>query len=161
MIRDVKTSDAQALARIYNYYIENTIITFETESVSASEMEDRINDHKSSFPWLVLELNNSIIGYAHASEWKSRCAYLHTAESTIYLDSNYGGKGHGTHMYHALISILEKNNIHTIIGGIALPNEGSIKLHEKLGFKKIAHFEEVGYKFEKWIDVGYWQKVIK
>ncbi len=157
MIRDVNLKDAKAIADIYNYYIENTIITFEENKVSVDEMALRIKSHSSNLPWVAYEEDENIYGYAYASEWKSRCAYKYSVESSIYLDHTKSGKGLGTKLYRELLNLAMKSDIHVIIGGIALPNEASIKLHEKLGFKKVGQFREVGYKFKKWIDVGYWQ----
>ncbi len=157
MIRNVNLKDAKAIADIYNYYIENTIITFEENKVSVDEMALRIKSHRPDLPWIVYEEDGSIYGYAYASEWKSRCAYKYSVESTIYLDHTKSGKGLGTKLYRELLNLAMKSDIHAIIGGIALPNKASIKLHEKLGFEKVGQFKEVGYKFEKWIDVGYWQ----
>jgi len=100
------------------------------------------------------------MGYAYANKWKSRRAYKHSVESTIYIQSGELYKGIGTILYGELINRLKNLGFHSIIGGIAMPNEASINLHEKLGFEKVAHFKEVGFKFEKWIDVGYWELLL-
>jgi L-amino acid N-acyltransferase YncA len=160
MIRDVQMSDAPGLCEIYNYYVKNTIITFDETVVSEEEMKENITAIGSNFPWLVLEKNNKIIGYAFASHWKSRCAYKFSVESTIYLDIKVTGQGIGSQLYKELLSRLCRQRFHAVIGGIALPNEASIAFHVKHGFEKIAHFREVGYKFGKWIDVGYWQLIL-
>jgi L-amino acid N-acyltransferase YncA len=157
MIRAISLSDAYAICAIYNHYIANTPITFEVEAVSEAEMSGRIRETLSSFPWLVYEESGEVLGYAYASKWKGRSAYRYSAESTIYLRDGQGGRGIGHRLYSQLLSELRNRGLHCIIGGIALPNEASQRLHEKLGFKKVAHFEQVGWKFEKWIDVGYWQ----
>lgn len=158
MIRKIKTSDAPAICNIYNYYIENTIIIFEEQPLSEEEMKERIQSAK--LPWLVFEESGQILGYAFASEWKSRCAYKYSVESSVYLDINCKGRGIGTQLYNELLQQLKELKYHTIIAGIALPNEVSVKFHEKFGFEKVAHFKQVGFKFEKFIDVGYWQKQI-
>ena len=108
-------------------------------------------------PWLVAEQTDQVIGYAYASKWKERCAYRYSVESTVYLDPSFTGQGIGTKLYEALLAILQRNSIHIVIGGIALPNPASVALHERLGFNKVAHFKEVGYKFNRWVDVGYWE----
>ncbi len=100
-------------------------------------------------------------GYAYASEWKSRCAYRYSVETTVYLHPDARGKGIGTLLYQELIRKLSKLELHAAIGGIALPNDASVALHEKIGFKKAAHFKQVGYKFNKWVDVGYWELILK
>jgi len=102
---------------------------------------------------------NKTLGYAYASKWKSRCAYKYSVETTVYLRPEVKGQGIGSKLYKELLTQLKEKNIHAAIGGIALPNDASIALHEKLGFKKIGQFKEVGYKFDKWIDVGYWELI--
>jgi len=158
MIRTVTKDDSTKIAEIYNYYITDTSITFEKEPISADEICCRISDIvSSSLPWLVIENNDDIIGYAYATKWRARPAYKHSVETTVYLSKSCLGKGFGKLIYSELVSQLTSVGFHTAIGGIALPNEASVRLHESLGFKKVAHFQEVGNKFEKWIDVGFWQ----
>ena len=158
MIRDVLVADAETIASIYNYYILNTVITFEEQVVSVDEMAERIRESQSlGLPWLVAEEGDEVVGYAYASKWKGRCAYRFAAEVTVYLSTTATSKGWGTKLYEALFAALKHGAIHTVIGGIALPNEASIALHEKFGMQQVAHFKEVGFKFEEWIDVGYWQ----
>ncbi len=159
MIRNILPEDAARICSIYNYYVENTIITFEETSVSVEEMKNRIIQNTKKHPWLVYEKDKQILGYAYATEWKSRCAYKHSVETTVYLAIEAKGNGIGTILYRELIHQLKDKNIHAAIGGIALPNEASIALHEKLGFEKIGQFKEVGFKFNKWIDVGYWELI--
>ncbi|KXX70475.1 arsinothricin resistance N-acetyltransferase ArsN1 family B [Flammeovirga sp. SJP92] len=160
MIRDIKLDDAQAVANIYNYYIENTVVTFEEEAVSAEEIQERIQSKRVDLPWIVFEKDNEVVGYAYASEWKSRCAYKFSVESTVYLKNTVLKEGIGTLLYTELLNRIKATNAHAIIGGIALPNEGSTRLHEKLGFEKVAQFKEVGHKFDQWIDVGYWELIL-
>lgn len=160
-IRPATANDAAYLARIYNHYIANTYVTFETEAISSSDMAQRIEETDAiPLPWLVAEASGQILGYAYASQWKGRCAYRYSVESTVYLDVQHTNKGVGGELYTALIATIRERSMHSVIGGIGLPNEPSIKLHEKLGFRKIAHFDQVGYKFEQWVDVGYWQLML-
>lgn len=157
MIRNIDEKDIAAVCDIYNYYIENTAVSFEEELLPVSEMEARINDVTKNYPWLVYEENNLILGYAYAGCWNKRTAYRYTAECTVYLSHEAVGKGIGTKLYAKLISILKERSFHTLIGGIALPNPASVALHEKLGFTKAAHYKEVGWKMNRWHDVGYWE----
>jgi phosphinothricin acetyltransferase len=159
-IRSVTVSDAATIAEIYNHYVANTVVTFDVEPVSVLSMTERISETIPSFPWFVLELEGVLVGYAGAGPWKSRCAYQYAVESTIYLRVDCAGKGLGTPLYHRLIEEVRRLGFHSMIGGVALPNPPSQRLHEKLGFKKIAQFEQVGWKFERWIDVGYWQLLL-
>jgi phosphinothricin acetyltransferase len=160
MVRDVQMVDVHDLCEIYNYYVKNTIITFEETPVSEEEIKTNIATSVPNLPWLVFEKNNKIVGYAFASQWKSRCAYKFSVESTIYLDRSVTGQGIGSQLYEELISRLRMKRFHAVIGGIALPNDTSIAFHVKHGFEKIAHFREVGFKFGKWIDVGYWELIL-
>lgn len=160
MVRTVKLKDANEISEIYNYYILNSIVTFEETPVTVGEMREKIKSINSKLPWIVYEKDQQILGYAYASEWKSRCSYKYSVESTIYLRQGEEKKGVGTSLYTELIERLINIGFHVVIGGISLPNDASIALHEKLGFKKIAHFKEVGYKFENWVDVGYWELMI-
>lgn len=156
-IRPAKAQDSEQLANIYNHYIRDTIVTFEEVEITSQEMQRRLKAIPTSLPWLVYESQKEVIGYAYASPWKKRRGYRFAVESSIYLHYQHLGKGIGTQLYQTLFEQLQALDIHTIIGGVALPNAGSVYLHEKLGFQKVAHFYEVGYKFDQWIDVGYWQ----
>lgn len=159
MIRAVKQEDAKAISDIYNHYITNTVITFEEETVNAKEMSNRITRVKNAgLPWLIVEDETGhLLGYAYASKWRERFSYRFSVEVTVYLSPQHAGKGLGTLLYVELFRQLKAKNIHSVIGGITLPNEASVGVHEKLGMKKVAHFHEVGFKFEQWLDVGYWQ----
>ena len=156
-IRPATAADADAIAGIYNHYVANTVVTFEEESVSGDEMRARIAEvDAAALPWLVADAGG-IAGFAYASKWKGRCAYRYSVEITVYLSPSATGQGWGTTLYRALFAELRARSIHTVLGGIALPNPASIALHEKFGLSKAAHFREVGYKFDRWVDVGYWQ----
>jgi L-amino acid N-acyltransferase YncA len=166
MIRTATTADAAAICAIYNHYVLETTITFEEAAVTPVEMEARIQaalveETLQPLPWLVWEDSAAIQGFAYASKWKGRCAYRHSAEVTVYLDPTSTGRGLGSRLYEALLMELRQRSFHAVIGGIALPNPASIALHEQLGFRKVAHFEQVGRKFGRWIDVGYWQLLLQ
>ncbi len=158
MIRNVTGQDAKSIAEIYNYYIVNTTITFELDPITPEEILKRIEKSLKLGPYLVYEENEEVIGYCYISNFRERKAYDNTVESTIYMKNGMGGKGLGYKLYSELLSQISAK-YHVIIGGISLPNISSIKLHEKCGFKKAGHFSEVGNKFGKWIDVGFWEKV--
>ena len=161
MIRTVNQKDASQIANIYNHYILHSTITFEETPISPDEMEQRISKHSPTHPWFVYEEKNHVVAYAYATPWKNRSAYKHSVETSIYINHSSVGKGIGTQLYTYLIDHLKEQKHHSLIGGIALPNEASIHLHEKLEFKKVAHFKEVGYKFNQWVDVGYWQLILQ
>lgn len=162
MIRMAAAADAAALARIYNHYVRETIVTFEEEPVADVEMARRLADvQAASLPWLVAEEEGGVVGYACARPWKPRRGYRFSTEVSVYLDASHGGRGLGTKLYAQLLTELRTRRIHAAMGGIALPNDASVRLHEKLGFEKVAHFREVGFKLGAWIDVGYWEKILE
>jgi len=161
LIRAATHADATAIGAIYDHYVRETVVTFEETEVGADAMATRIADVQSrGLPWLVVECDGRVAGYAYAGPWKARSAYRHTVESTIYLAPAYTGRGLGPPLYRALVDALRACGTHTVIGGIALPNAASIALHEKAGFRPIGRFAEVGRKFDRWIDVGYWQLLL-
>jgi phosphinothricin acetyltransferase len=156
-IRNVNPEDAAQIAEIYNYYIKNTHQTFETEALSAEEMQARIAEISEDYPYLVAEEDGEIYGYAFATQFKMRQAYEFSAEVSIYVKADAKQKGIGSKIYEKLFEELKETDIHALIAGISLPNDGSVRFHEKLGFTKVAHFREVGYKLGRWVDVGYWE----
>jgi phosphinothricin acetyltransferase len=159
VIRSASADDASGIADIYNHYVSKTVITFEENEVIAAVMARRIEEVQSEgLPWLVAIRKSTISGYAYATKWRTRPAYRFSAEVTVYVDPSCGRLGIGSRLYEELFSRLQARGIHAVMGGIALPNEASVALHEKFGFCKVAHFKEVGFKFNRWIDVGYWQR---
>ena len=161
MIRPVKEDDAKAICDVYNHYVDHTVVTFEERAVSPAEMTDRIHDVANDFPWFVFVSSGAVLGYAYANHWKSRRAYRYSVESAVYLAPDATGRGIGSRLYDELIASLRNKGLHSIIGAIALPNPASVGLHEKLGFEKVAHFKEVGWKLNQWVDVGYWELILR
>ena len=176
-VRHATPEDAAAIAAMYNYYVTNTVVTFEQEAVSAAEVANRISGvNQAGLPWLVAELSAEssgrsettgrsgqapeLVGYAYATGWKSRPAYRYTTEVSVYVAPGREGLGVGSALYGHLLPEIASLGVHVALGGITLPNAGSVALHEKFGFHKVAHLEEVGFKFGRWIDVGYWQRTL-
>ena len=160
MIRPAKSEDAAQICDIYNHYVRETVVTFEESPVSAAEMTQRIADITTRLPWLVWEEDAAMLGYAYASPWRVRAAYRHSVEASVYLRPDATGRGIGSSLYRGLIEDLRRRDIHAVIGGAALPNPRSVALHEKLGFEKVAQFQQVGFKFGRWVDVAYWELVL-
>ena len=161
IIRNVTLNDARAICDIYNYYIENTAISFEIQPVSEEEMRERIGDIiNSGYLYYVGEIDGEVIGYCYTHRWNNRSSYAATQEVSMYFNIGQTGKGYGTQLYNYLFNHVDRDKVHTLIAGICIPNEGSVKLHEKFGFKKISHFKEVGRKFGQWRDVGHWQLIL-
>jgi len=158
MIRPVTHADAAQICAIYNHYIETSIISFELTPLSVEQMMQRIEQIAAmGLPWLVAVDGEQLRGYAYATTWKARIAYRYSVEITVYLAQQGTAKGIGTALYQALFEMLEKTEVHAVVACIALPNPHSVALHEKFGMRKVGHFEEVGQKFNRWLDVGYWQ----
>ena len=162
MIRDAKLEDAAEIGAIYNYYIKNTIISFEQDPLSVEDMQKRIETvYSYKLPWLVYNDNNAIAGYAYATRWHTRASYKYSVEVSVYLRHDATGSGFGSRLYAELIERLRALKYHAVIGGIALPNAASVALHEKFGFQQVAHYRETGFKNGSWIDVGYWELILE
>lgn len=160
-IRPATCEDAGALIDIYNHFVTETVVSFEDEPIDAAEMRRRIEASLSvPLPWLVAQGPAGIVGYAYAVPWRARRSYRFSTEVTVYVAPNHGGLGIGSMLYGQLIAALRALGMRCAMGGIALPNPASIALHEKLGFRKVAHFERVGFKLGRWVDVGYWQLLL-
>lgn len=160
MIRQYTPSDLNPMREIYNHYVENSLLTFDEVALTAAAFQEKFSTVFSSFPCLVFEKEGKVIGFTYASEWKSDPAYRFTVSSSIYLDPMSLDRGTGTALYRKLIEELREMKIHSIVAEILMPNEKSTRMHERLGFGKVAHLSQVGYKFNKWIDVSYWQLVL-
>lgn len=160
-IRDALAADAAEISGIYNHYIRNTVVTFEEDSVSTDTIAGRIKDVQlANLPWFVAVRDGRILGYSYAGKWKWRSAYRFSTEVTVYVSPDHVEKGIGFGLYSKLLPALKSRGIHVAISGITLPNDASVRLHEKMGFCKVAEFKEVGFKFNQWIDVGYWQRIL-
>lgn len=157
-VRQVTGVDAGVIADLYNQYVLSSVATFEEQPVDAAEMAMRIERVQvAGLPWLVAEVDGELYGYAYGAPWHRRSAYRFTAEISVYLDARALGQGMGTLLYQALFGALSEQGIRTVIGVIALPNAASVALHEKFGLQKAGQLDQVGLKFGRWIDVGFWQ----
>ena len=161
MIRHCVPSDAAAICAIYNDFVRRTIVTFEEEPVTVSAMAERIAGLSSRLPWLVWEQDGRVDGYAYAAPWRSRASYRKSVETTVYVADSAVRRGIGTALYQALIEDLRERGLHAVVGGIALPNPASVALHEKLGFRQVGQLREIGRKLDRWIDVGYWERLLR
>ena len=157
MIRSFQIEDTQKLLDIYNYYVLNSTATFDVEPLTFEAFHNKIMLINQEYPVIVYVEKGCILGYAYGSKFRPKPAYNKTVESTVYVKHDEHGKQIGTLLYKELLILLKKENYHVVLGVLTIPNEASVKLHEKLGFKKVAHFKEVGYKFDAWLDVGFWQ----
>jgi phosphinothricin acetyltransferase len=160
-IRPGRSDDLNQLVQIYNHYVEETHVTFDTEAFAVNERIQWFNQFAETgrYRLLVAEQGNEILGYASSVIFKPRAAYSTSVETTIYLEPGQAGKGIGFQLYGELIDqLIEEETVHRAYGGVALPNDASVSLHRKLGFEHVASYHEVGYKFDKYWDVNWYEK---
>ena len=152
--------DCPGILSIYEYYVLNTAITFEYNVPSLEEMESRMKSIQTKYPYLVAKMDEKIAGYAYAADFRFRDAYQWSPECTIYLDKNFTGKGIGKTLYKKLFEILKLQGFYNVFGGVGLPNDASVSLHLKMGFKEIGIYENIGYKHGKWHSTQWFQLVL-
>lgn len=152
-IRDVRKEDCAQIAAIYNIYVSETTATFEMLPVADEEMERRVAEISSRYPYIIYEENDRILGYCYAHPWKKLEAYRSTLETTIYLHPDAQGRGIGTMLMEKLIPDCRDRGFHALIACITADNIPSINLHEKLSFRRASLFREVGFKFGQPLDV--------
>ncbi|SHI67455.1 GNAT family N-acetyltransferase [Desulfosporosinus lacus] len=166
-IRLATEADAREILEIYAPYVKNTAISFEYDIPSLEEFAERINNTLKKYPYIVALDSNRIIGYAYVSAFKERVAYDWAVETTVYMSQDCQGKGLGKKLYLALEEILKRQNILNLNACIAYAStenaylsNASTYFHERLGYKKVAHFTKCGYKFGNWYDMIWMEKII-
>jgi phosphinothricin acetyltransferase len=160
-IRAAVASDAAAIAALYAHYVLHSTVTFEEQPVDADEIARRMAAVEAAgLPWLVREVDGRLAAYAYATPWRPRSAYRFSVEVTVYVADDARGQGHGRALYTELFAQLQSRGLHAVLAGITLPNDSSIALHEAMGMTKVAHLPEVGFKFGRWLDVGYWHRLL-
>lgn len=157
MLRLATPADAAGILAIYEPYIRETSITFETEVPRIDEFADRISTYLENYPWLVFESDGRIAGYAYAARHRERTSYQWSLECSVYVDAAHFRSGVARLLYAALFAILKKQGFTTIYAVINLPNPQSVAFHERLGFSYFATYEKVGYKLGQWKNVGWWR----
>jgi len=157
IVRTFEARDVAPACRLTNHFIEHTAVHFGFVPHTEAEFAAMWEDGREKYPWLVAETDGAFAGFAKAGLWRTREAYLPTAEVTVYVDLEMHRRGVGRALYTGLLSRLRAGNFHSAIGGITLPNPGSVSLHEAMGFKHIGTFRESGRKFDRWHDTGWWQ----
>ena len=160
-IRLATESDAAAVADIYRPIVTSTAITFETEPPSVDEMRRRIVETLPVYPWLICDVEGGVAGYAYATKHRVRAAYRWSVDTSIYVDPKARRTGIGRGLYRSLFAILAAQGYFNAYAGIALPNPGSVALHEAMGFQSIGVFRKVGFKRGAWHDVGWWELTLK
>jgi len=167
ILRIARADDAENLLKIYAPYIEKTAITFEYTPPSAEEFRQRIEKTLSRFPYLVAEYGGRIVGYAYAGYYIPRTACDHACEVSIYLDEGFRGCGVGAMLYGKLFEILTLQNITNIYASVAFAEaedeyltHASVRFHKREGFSEIGRFQKCGYKFRRWYDLLWFEKII-
>jgi phosphinothricin acetyltransferase len=156
-VRDFALEDVAPANALTNWYIEHTAVHFAYEPATDAEFEATWRQGRQTHPWLAAEIDGRFAGYAKAGVWRDRTAYERTCETGIYIERGMEGRGVGMALYGELLPRLRAAGFHAVVGGMTLPNPASAALHERAGFRKVAHFEQVGRKFGQWHDVGFWQ----
>jgi phosphinothricin acetyltransferase len=156
LIRIAAAANGVAIAAIYRPYVERSHFTFEEAPPDGDEIAERLSN--PLHPWLVAEEDGMVVGYASTSPMRNRAAYRWSVETGIYLAPQAQGRGIGRQLLAAHLDLLERQGFVTAIAGIALPNDASVALHEKLGFTLSGVERGVGFKLGQWIDVGRWQR---
>ncbi len=157
VIRLARSADAADIHQIYRPIVRDTHISFEQTAPAVGEIAARIEKTLRQYPWLVCEVDGRLAGYAYASAFRARAAYQWTAETTVYIHSDFQRRGVSRALYSSLLAVLREQGYCSAVGVIALPNEGSIRAHEALGFRKVGIFKNVGHKAGDWRDTGWWQ----
>lgn len=159
-LRQATPDDGTAVAAIYRPIVEQTAISFEEVPPSADDMAGRIAHVLEHYPYLVAAQNDRVIGYAYAAQHMERAAYRWSVNVSAYMAEGFRGAGVGKRLYGALFETLAERGFHMAMAGITLPNEASVRLHEGMGFRPVGVYREVGFKFGRWHDVGWWQRRI-
>lgn len=160
VVRLAQPEDMKRLCEIYAYYVEETNVSFEYEAPSVEEFTKRYENIIMKYPYLVAEIEGEIVGYSYANTFKARTAYSWCVETTIYLDKECAGRGAGRALYTTLERYLVRQNIKNLYAGIVNPYPLSEEFHGRMGFKQVALFEKCGYKFGKWQNMTWMEKVI-
>lgn len=160
ILRAATVSDAAAIQAIYAPIVETTAISFEEDVPSVEEMARRLETYSQTHPYLVAERDGEILGYAYGSKHRDRSAYRLSVDVTAYVAASARGQGLGKRLYQALLPDLATRGYHAAFAAITQPNAASVALHESVGFTKVGIYREVGFKFGRWHDVGWWQRVL-
>ncbi len=153
--------DAAACAAIYAPNVTSGVASLEERAPEPHEMADRIRIISQTHPWLVAEIDGEVVGYAYGSRHHDRAAYRWSADVTVYISAAHHRRGVGRALYGALFPLLERQGFYEVCAGVTLPNDGSVGLHESLGFTPIGIYRDVAFKFGRWYSVGWWQMSLR
>jgi phosphinothricin acetyltransferase len=156
-VRSAAEEDLVRAREVVNHYIEHSVFNFRTAPQSIDEVRALWAQRHQRFPWLVAVVDGRVVGVAYAGPWNDRDAYRWTVESTVYVDPSAHRRGVGDALYTELLDRLRRQGFHSAVAVIALPNDPSVRLHERHGFARAGHLREAGFKHDAWHDVGFWQ----
>lgn len=161
LLRAFAWSDVPAIAAIYRHYVDETVITFETEAPSEATMAERFGKLLDlGHPLIIAEQDGAVLGYAYASFYRPRAAYRFTCEDSIYLDKSVVGKGIGGQLLERLMAESKAAGFTQMLAVITAERANSVRLHEKLGFRKVGYYDQVGFKFDRWLDIVHLQRAL-
>jgi L-amino acid N-acyltransferase len=159
-VRPATAADLPAIGAIYTHYVLTSTCTFQVEPDTDADRQAWFRDRGPAHPVTAAVLDGEVVGWAALSAWKSRCAYAHSAEVSVYVRPDRHRQGIGRALLLDLIARAKAAGLHTLLAGICTEHPGSVALHEALGFEKAAHLREVGHKFGRWLDVAYYQLML-
>ena len=163
-VRSARLGDLPALTDIYNHYIVTTAITFDLRPFTPDERRAWLDDHAASGRHRLLvatDEHDRCLGYASSSRWRPKPAYDTTVEVSVYCHPDARGRGCGSALYRALFATLEREDVHTLVAGVSLPNPASLSLHERFGFRPVGVFHGVGRKFDQFWDVAWFERPLR
>jgi len=158
MIRPIEKNDIASCLAIYNQYIEKSTVTFETERLNLQQFTARVDAVTERYPWIVLEEEGEVLGYAYLDSFNPRAAYQWVCDLSIYLDPSSRGKGLGSMLMDAILRLARRDGYLRMTSIITSDNVASRRFHDKYGFRKIAEFPNIGYKNHMWLGVAYYIK---
>jgi L-amino acid N-acyltransferase YncA len=153
--------DSAALLAIYAPFVEGTTVSFETEVPSLQVMRQRVADALGHAPWLVARIDGRVAGYAYAVPHRSRASYQWSVDVSVYVDPAFQRQGVGRRLYLRLFELMRAQGYFNAYAGIVLPNNGSVGMHEAVGFRPVGVYQHVGFKLGRWHDVGWWQLALR
>ena len=159
-VRRAERRDLARITEIYNHYVEHTPITFDVEPYAEAEREPWLAQFgpRGRHQLFVAERAGRVIGYAGSLPFRAKAAYDTSVETTIYVAPDERARGVGPRMYEALFAALRSEDVHRLLAGITLPNDASVRLHERLGWQRVGVYSEVGRKLGRYWDVGWWER---
>ena len=160
-IRVARAEDGGDVADIYGPIVADTFISFEDTPPSASEMAQRIEATLQTHPWLVAVEDGAVLAYAYASSHRSRAAYKWACDVSVYVAENARRRGLAGQLYARLFETLMNQGFGAVFAGIALPNDASVGIHERMGFQPVGVYPRVGFKHGAWRDVGWWSRSLQ